>query len=203
MQLRFKIKSAKPSVKLQKDMTLEISDRDLGRMFDLLRLIAAVWNERAPFQPEGIHWWVQWGNPPERVMRSLAERFSTEPKKQAADLNLRVEWKEGGGTGVVSLQHTGFTSAAMALTSTTLDWIAHVIGEVIQKWQMSQHGEICLWKRVIEWILFYQCSISILGWKGDKKVIKPWMDLRASSSWSSHFALTSDIFFSISPLFLG
>lgn len=69
----------------------------------------------------------------------LAERLSVEPKMQASNSNLFVEWRAEGGTGVMSLEggwHTGFTSAVMALTSATLDYHVHVIGEVIQKCQM-------------------------------------------------------------------
>lgn len=70
-----------------------------------------------------------------------------ETTEQAVDSHLFVDRRAGGGTGVMSLgggQHTGFTSAVMVLTSTALNCYVQVIGEVVQKCHLSQHGGICL-----------------------------------------------------------
>lgn len=90
-------------------------------MSGFLRLTAAVLKWKGTFSTwsdEVIYWWAQWGNPPERVRRSLGGRSGMEPKKQAVDLNLFVKCRAGVVAGVMWLEEggrdAGVTSAAMA-----------------------------------------------------------------------------------------
>lgn len=70
-------------------------------MFGFLRQIAAFCEMKGTFSSSSDLLMGAVGNPPKRVMRSLAESLSAQPKKQAVDSNLFVEWRAGGETGVM------------------------------------------------------------------------------------------------------